>query len=127
LNIGRIGGFTVLHGVVIGIDKYSDPNIPNLRSARADAEAISAALRDGIALRERSVETILDTRATRAAIMKAVGEALPRRQRPEDLVVIYFAGHGSPEQESPPDRISRYLVEKDSRHGRLPKQLALIG
>ena len=36
--------------------------------------------------------------------------------RDTTLVIVYFAGHGSPEQENPPDRISRYLVPYDAEY-----------
>ena len=104
----------MLHSVVIGIDKYVHADIPDLRSARADAEAVSRLLRKGIVTKERTVRTLLDEQATRSEIFKAMGEVLPRQQDREDLVLIYFAGHGSPEQENPPDRISRYLVPHDA-------------
>jgi uncharacterized caspase-like protein len=106
----------VLHSVIIGINTYSDPKIPNLRSARSDAEAVSLLLREGIVASERTVKTLLDEQATRRAVVEAVGEALPRKQNKGDLVLIYFAGHGSPEQENPPDKISRYLVPHDTEY-----------
>lgn len=34
------------HAVVIGIDRYADPRIPNLMYARADAEAVYDVLVD---------------------------------------------------------------------------------
>jgi hypothetical protein len=97
----------VLHSVIIGINKYSDPKIPGFRSARSDAEAVSLLLREGIVTNERTVKTLLDEQATRRAVVEAVGEVLPRTQNKGDLVLIYFAGHGSPEQENPPDKIAR--------------------
>lgn len=104
----------MLHAVIIGIDRYADPNIGNLRAARADAEALSRLLRSRIAGSERTVATLLDGKATKKEILRAVGEVLPRKQTEEDLILIYFAGHGSPEQINPPDHVSRYLVAADT-------------
>jgi uncharacterized caspase-like protein len=109
----------VILGVVVGIDEYSDPRIPRLQSARADAQAVASLLRDHIAPKDRDVQTLIDKAASRAAIVKAIGEALPRKHSREDLVVVYFAGHGSPEQKEPPDRISRYLVASDTEYDQI--------
>jgi uncharacterized caspase-like protein len=106
---------TVLHAVVVGINAYRDSDIRNLTCARADAEAV-AVLLERVHPAERRVRLILDEEATREALMVAIGEDLPRVVNEDDVVLLYFAGHGAPETESAPDRISRYLVTHDTRH-----------
>jgi uncharacterized caspase-like protein len=108
-----------LHSVVIGIDRYRDENIRNLQYACADAIAVANLLERRLAPPERSVHLLVDKQATRDAIMTLIGETLPRVQGSDDLVLIYFAGHGSPEHESPPDMVSRYLVPHGADYGRI--------
>lgn len=110
---------SMLHSVVIGIDRYRDANIRSLQCARADAVAVARLLEQRIARSERSVNLLVDERATRDAIITLIGETLPRVEGPDDVVFIYFAGHGSPEHQSPPDKISRYLVPHDAGYGRI--------
>lgn len=109
----------MLHAIVIGIDNYRDPRITNLGSARADAEAVSRLLSEGILSSERTVLTLLDHDATRDAIVTAIGEILPRTHDVDDVVLIYYAGHGSPEQDRPPDKESRYLIPHDADRDRV--------
>jgi uncharacterized caspase-like protein len=66
---------------------------------------------------ERHIRLLLDNEATRERFMVAVGEDLPRVVGPDDVVVLYFAGHGAPEIDSPPDRAARYLVTHDTSYG----------
>jgi hypothetical protein len=87
------GGTFVL---VIGIDDYKDPLLPKLRFAEADALAVYRFF----ATDSRSptapdrVERLIGPDATRLAILKAIREHLIAKARPEDAVILYFAGHG---------------------------------
>lgn len=109
----------MLNAVVVGIDHYADPEISNLGCARADAEAVAEFLREAVTPAEASIRILLDAHATRTEILKSIGEVLPRQQHRDDFVLIYFAGHGSPEQASPPDRTARYLVPHDAEYAHL--------
>ena len=106
----------MLRAVVIGINKYRDPNIGNLSYACADAEEFGRLLSEGIHPAERSVRVLLDAEATKRNVMIAIGEDLPRVSSANDVIVLYFAGHGSPETEASPDEASRYLVAHDTDH-----------
>jgi uncharacterized caspase-like protein len=109
----------MLHAVVIGIDAYADPEIAQLRFAAADAKGIARLLQERIEPSELSLRLVLDAEATRLGIITAIGEELPRRHHSDDLVLVYFAGHGSPEHAAPPDRIARYLVPHDADRRRI--------
>jgi uncharacterized caspase-like protein len=106
----------MLRAVVIGIDKYTDPKIPNLRYAKKDAEAVYELLLSGIFPSDRSVALLTDESATKRNLMVAIGEELVRTTSHLDTVVIYFAGHGSPETVVGSDEASRYLVLHDSEY-----------
>lgn len=81
--------------LAIGIDAYADPAL-RLTSARRDAEAIAAmfeargkaVFRGGVGVR-----VVTDAKATREGI--AAGFAwLAAETRPDDVAVVFFAGHG---------------------------------
>ena len=104
----------MLYAVVVGINTYRDPEIGHLRYARADAETFAQLLNDRIDPSQRTVYVVLDREATKRNIMVVIGERLARLAGPEDIVLLYFACHGSPETESSPDQVSRYLVAHDT-------------
>jgi uncharacterized caspase-like protein len=102
------------HGVFIGINNYQDPRIRSLGYAVADAKGFYE-MESGIFTEgESNLRLILDREATRKEIIKTIGEELPRLARKQDLVLIYFAGHGSPETEGSIDRVSRYIIAYDT-------------
>ena len=82
--------------VVVGISKYADADI-NLKYSSKDARDFYDYLVKEAHFAPDHVRLLLDEKATRKNIMDAIGgNFLPRLAAPEDLVVIYFSGHGSP-------------------------------
>jgi uncharacterized caspase-like protein len=79
-----------LRVLAIGVDKYG---FATFRMSKSDANATIAVLREGGGKLFDAVETkaLLDAQATRAGIVAAF-EALVAAARPEDTVVVYFAG-----------------------------------
>jgi uncharacterized caspase-like protein len=106
----------MLHLVAIGINEYRHPAIRDLSCARSDAEVLATLFETQIDPSERTVRRLFDQEATKRNILIAVGEELPRVVGPGDVVIIYFAGHGTPETNGPPDDASRYLVAHDTDH-----------
>lgn len=106
----------MLHAIVVGIDRYRDQRINPLSYARADAEAFAQLLTESIDIQDRSVNLLLDEEATKRNILVAIGEKLPRVAGPKDLILLYFACHGSPETEGSPDEVSRYIVVHDTEY-----------
>ena len=84
----------VLHLLAVGINRYHDPAF-DLGFARPDAEAIARFFEQrGSALFSAvKVTRLVDGAATRAAIVQELGR-LARDARPEDVVLVYLAGHG---------------------------------
>lgn len=88
-----------LHAVVVGVSKYRNEKL-NLQYAAKDAEDFATALRvaaGGLFGAEKVQMTLLttadsETRPTRAALEKALGALATAK--PDDLVVVYLAGHG---------------------------------
>lgn len=79
----------------IGLSRYRDPSLDNLSFARADAEALSASLREAWARDpgpSAASTLVSDEAATTERILRELD--MLATLRPEDVVVISFAGHG---------------------------------
>lgn len=101
--------------VVIGTSRYQDTRIPYLRYASKDAKAFYdwAVSRTGGKYAPSRVKLLLDQKATGRNIKNALfvwlGQALG-----EDVVTIYFAGHGSPQSPDNPDNL--FLLPYDASY-----------
>lgn len=81
--------------LIIGIDKYSAlPEDKQLKSARKDAEAVAAVLRDRYGFAKERMIELYDEAATRKAVFKAFSN-LKRELTGKDSLFVYFAGHGA--------------------------------
>jgi len=89
------------YAVVIGIGKYRDDRIPDLKYSRVDAEEMYDILTDPQYgnYPKNQVRLLIDEQATDNNIKSAIGTWLRRNTRKDDTVIIFFAGHGAPEDE----------------------------
>ncbi len=89
------------YAVVIGIGKYKDDRIPKLKYTRVDAEEMYNILTDPQYgnFPKSQVKLLIDEQATDNNIKSAIGTWLKRNTRKDDTVIIFFAGHGAPEDE----------------------------
>jgi uncharacterized caspase-like protein len=94
----KIGNY---YAVVIGIANYQDDRIPKLRYTTVDAEEIYNILTDPQYgnFPENQVKLLIDEHATYNNIKSAIGTWLKRHTQKNDTVIIFFAGHGAPEDE----------------------------
>ncbi len=94
--------------VVIGVSQYADSRIPGLRYAAKDADAFYDWLvkPGGGAMAPSRVRKLIDKEATYEDIRGALFE-WAKQALEEDLLVIYFAGHASPES---PDRLDNLFL-----------------
>jgi hypothetical protein len=92
--------------VVIGIEKYRD--LPSSDYSAADADLVAKYLL-ALGFPARNIQLLLNERASRADIVKAVDRWLPNSVKPESRVFVYYSGHGSPE----PATGESYLVPYD--------------
>ncbi len=88
--------------VVIGISAYASEDIPDLEYARADAQAIYDFLTSPAAgpFEKDHVLFLADEQATGAAMREALFVFLQQADW-DDLVVIYYAGHGTADPNRP--------------------------
>ena len=101
--------------VVIGVSEYQDSRIPSLRYAARDAQSVYDWLvsPNGGRFAPSRVNLLLDRNATNENIKEALFSWL-KQAIEEDLVVIYFAGHGSPE--SPDVLHNLYLLPHNTKY-----------
>ena len=86
-----------LYGVLVGIDHYRDARINDLAWSGSDARALHALVQNGTHALDRVTHLFIDANATKLAILKVVGEDIARLAEEDDFVLLFFAGHGSPE------------------------------
>ncbi len=101
--------------VIIGINDY--PNIRKLKYAVNDAKAFHELLVSNNKIPEENVTLLIDQKASLANIRSSLGTKLKNKAGKEDMVVIYFAGHGATERDvmSPDgDGLEKYLLPYDA-------------
>jgi uncharacterized caspase-like protein len=86
-NSGKLGAYRAL---IIGINDYKDPKIPDLKTAVSDAKGMAELLRMHYGFQ---VQLLLDRKATKEAIYQALRN-LASSTKSDDSVLIYYAGHG---------------------------------
>ncbi len=107
-------------GVIVGISDYKDPELPDLRYADKDAEAFYDFLtkpleEGGGGVSKANVRYLVNDQATTSNVREALTDFL-KSAIEEDIVYIYFAGHGAPD----PDRPKvLYLLTHDSKLSKL--------
>ncbi|MFL6274782.1 MAG: caspase family protein [Blastocatellia bacterium] len=101
-----------LWAVVIGVSSYKNlPAEAQLKFPHRDAEEFAAFLRSpqGGGFPSSQIKLLLNQDATLAAVRTALGTWLARSAEPDDIVYVFFAGHGVVEG----DR-DGYLLTHDS-------------
>ncbi len=83
--------------VVVGIGKFADETIPKLQYPAKDARDFYEFLTKKANFPRDHVRLLLDEKATQRRIESEIGDTfLPRVVGPDDLVLVYFATHGTP-------------------------------
>jgi uncharacterized caspase-like protein len=105
---------------VVGVGEYDSRAIPRLRFAARDAEAMYTYLTTQGGYPKDNVVLLTDTTAQKPTLLnikRALGDFLARRAGRDDMVLIYFAGHGAPEVDAAGaegDGLSKYLIPRDA-------------
>jgi Skp family chaperone for outer membrane proteins len=103
-----------LWAVVIGVNSY--PNIRHLKYAVNDAMAFRNHLVEYNQVPKENVVLLLDEEANLTRLRSALGIYLKNKASKDDMVIIYFAGHGATERDaaSPDgDGLEKYLLPYD--------------
>jgi uncharacterized caspase-like protein len=103
--------------LVIGVGQFQDPAIPTLHYTTADAKAFALQLADPAIGRfpPDHVGVLLDDQATTKNIKEKLNW-IARNAKPNDLVVIYVATHGSPRTDDSAGG-ANYIVTYDTDIG----------
>ena len=105
--------------VIIGVGAYESSAVPRLRYSVADADAVYQTL-IGAGFKKENILLMTDKterKPTLRNIKWALGTFLARSAHKDDLVMIYFAGHGASEVDQrgiERDGLSKYLVPVDA-------------
>jgi len=94
--------------LIIGNSVYEDPQLVRLKTPDADVNALAEVLRDPTIGGFDEVTTLVNEQS--AAIRRKIAGFL-RQPRPDDLLVLYFSGHGVRD-----DMGQLYLATKDTEH-----------
>lgn len=101
--------------VIVGIDNYSD--LPHLKYAVNDAQAFNDFLLETGFVRPDNTFLITNNQARLSALRTVLGTTLKQKAGKEDMVIIYFAGHGATERDSNSpdgDGLEKYLLPFDA-------------
>ncbi|MDQ3279790.1 MAG: caspase family protein, partial [Acidobacteriota bacterium] len=132
--------------LLIGIDDYSASRLkkraewqpvpqrvlPSLRGAATDVALVREMLTARYGFEEGGIVTLTNQQATREAIVAAIENVLIAPARKDDVLLFYYAGHGSQvdnSASSEPDGRDESIVPADSRLGATDirdKQLAVL-
>jgi hypothetical protein len=84
-----------LFALIIGINEYESPNIPNLVGAVPDADAMQYYLLEHLGVPSSQIWDLRNSEATRAAIIDGMEAfSLNDQIKEGDPILIYYAGHG---------------------------------
>ena len=80
--------------LLIGINDYARPAIPDLRGAVNDVNRLAEVLQKQMNFPEGNITKLTDQEATRDRILSELSKLVNSTQK-EDVVYIHFSGHGS--------------------------------
>jgi len=107
--------------VAIGISNYKDEEIADLKYSHNDAKRIVDYYKDTFSLPNDHYYLLQNENATLTRIKRHLGEVIPQNAKKEDLVIIYFAGHGDEEQLARKDKIqvTKYILPYNAKPNNL--------
>jgi len=114
LTVQKIERRRNIWAVVIGINVYQ--NIRKLRYAVNDANSFYHHLVAVNKIPSKNIILLIDEDATLTKIRSSLGTQLKNKAGREDMVIIYFAGHGATEKDSTSpdgDGLEKYLLPYD--------------
>jgi hypothetical protein len=106
--------------LVVGVGQYKNERVPDLIGPPNDARRFFDLLTgaNGYGFPRENVCLLLDEQATTAEFKHAFDKALVARARPQDVAVVFYAGHGSMRRDKngdEPDEMDETLMLHDAR------------
>jgi uncharacterized caspase-like protein len=95
------------YALIIGNNKYDDPKLAQLKTPAADSQALAKVLDDKTIGSFDEVTPVINQ--TETMVRRIIGAFLTNK-RPDDLVLLYFSGHGILD-----DRGRLYLALRDTQ------------
>jgi uncharacterized caspase-like protein len=105
--------------VVIGVGEYENKSVPKLRFAESDADAMYRLLTTRAGYPRENVVLLTDKAPEKPTLQNmrlALGDFLSRKTARDDMVLIYYAGHGAPQADAASketDGLSKYLIPRN--------------
>jgi hypothetical protein len=96
--------------LLVGIDRYEQPEFFPLKGAVNDAFLVRSLLKRYLGFTNEDIRILVNERATKRAIVERL-TSLVRDAEEGDLVVFYFAGHGSQIRDRNGDDLTDHLDE----------------
>ena len=98
------------YALLIGVGQYKEQGISWLSGPKNDVEALSEVLMQRWDFPERRIVTLVDQQATRNRILAEL-ERLATQTQPDDVVLLYFSGHGASRGSLRADQTSQAIPE----------------
>jgi len=82
--------------LIIGISKYREKTIPEVKYAARDAEVVARYLENVGGIPRTNIKVLTDEKATKSDLEAHISDWIPKRTTENSTVFIYYAGHGTP-------------------------------
>ncbi len=99
-----------IRSVLVGVDVYERPEVPNLSGCVNDVALVRRILKRYFAVPNEDIRIVVNERATKANILRRLESAVLSAEE-GDIVVFYFSGHGSQIRDRDGDELSDLLDE----------------
>ena len=86
-------GYAVDRALIVGVERYADPNAPDTPGCEADARAMEQLIKSVYKFAE--VKVLINEEATASNIERWFRSWLIAGTQPGDRVFFFYAGHGS--------------------------------
>ena len=117
-NISPLDVYSNQWALIIGVNQY--PDFTPLKYAVEDAKSMKTTLMTQYGFPEENIELLTDQSATKEGIQNAFYD-LVEKTKPDDAVVIFFAGHGTTRQNPGSNEDLGYLIPIDGKEDNLTR------
>jgi hypothetical protein len=101
---------TRIRSVLVGVDAYARPDVPNLNGCVNDVALVRRTLKEYFGVPNEDIRVLVNERATKANILHRLHRTIHEAE-PGDIVVFYFSGHGSQIRDREGDELTDLLDE----------------